>query len=124
MTLNELTPVSFQAQLKTPFRSIPADVLAISQQEILIAADSLLQVDSKMQVLISGDFPLSLEVQLVNWMDSGGDDGQKNRIGLFQFCEKTKDQEENLKRMIDYFSRLRKAGVRWQPVPSLRAKAV
>lgn len=124
MTLNELTPVNLQAQLKTPLRIIRADILAISEKEILIAADSPLQVDSKIQVVIPRDFPLTIEVQLVNWMDSGGDGGPKNRIGLFQFCKKTREQDETLKRMIDYFSRIRKAGVRWQPVPAPKAKAV
>jgi len=123
MNLNKFTPVNFQANLKTIQRDLVVDVLGISSDAILVTIDFFEEHGDKLSVTLSGDFPLNLEVHFSTWLNSTGLEHRSRRLAVFRFNHMKKDQLETLRRMLDYYEGLRKAGVRWAQIPELTAKA-
>lgn len=123
MNLKDLIPVHLEAHLKQKSKTTPVDVLALSSSCALIQTDLVISSEEKMECLISGDFPLKLEGHGLEGIELPSPPSPQGRFILFSFDAHINQQVETLRELLDYYSRLRRAGVRLGEVPELKAKS-
>lgn len=123
MNLKELIPVHLLAHLKIKSRLLPTEILAISSCAALVKIDLVANPEEKLDFIIGGDFPLNLEGHLSDSFEASPGSSHQGRFALFQFSNLTAHQTETLGSLIDYYARLRRAGVRLGDIPDLKAKS-
>lgn len=123
MNLKDLIPVHLQAHLKQKSKTTPVEVLALSSSFALIQTDLVISSEEKVDCIISGDFPLKLEGHVLESVELPSPSSHQGRFILFSFDARTNQQVETLRGLLDYYSRLRRAGVQLSEVPTLKAKS-
>lgn len=123
MNLKDLIPVHLPARIKTKTRVLPTDILAISSCAAVLKIDLVVNPEEKLVCIMGGDFPLNLEGHLSDSFEASPGSSHQGRFALLQFSNLTSHQVETLKSLLDYYARLRRAGVRLDDVPELKAKS-
>ncbi|NBX77244.1 MAG: hypothetical protein EBQ92_11865 [Proteobacteria bacterium] len=100
--------VSIQSENQRP---VPVEVLVLSLEGGILRADFTPSIGDSISLLL-GDNPNAALVATVknylNWSDS-------KKVFLVKFLDLNQNQTQALKQTVDYFIRLKKAGVRLGP---------
>lgn len=124
MEINQWVPVNFQVNLKILDRWIKVDAIGVSAASILLRTDPNIEEIKETEVLISGDFSLQAKARFDCWIDISTDSDPTKKNALFQILRLAPDEEQTWKRLIEYYQRLRKAGVYWADFSDRRARAL
>jgi hypothetical protein len=92
-------------------RPIPVEILVLSMDGGILRADFSPTVGESITILLSNDSTTSLVASVknyLNWSDS-------KKVFLVKFLALNLNQTQALQQTVDYFTRLKKAGVRLGP---------
>ena len=100
--------VSIQSENRRP---VPVEILVLSMEGGILKADVSPSVGDSINLLLSIDSTTTLVTTVknhLNWSDN-------KKVFLVKFLDLNLNQTQALKQTVDYFTRLKKAGVRLGP---------
>lgn len=89
-------------------RPSPVEILVLSTTGAILRSDSAPTIGDLISLLIKSDFPSSLLGKVksyLNWSES-------KKVFIVKFEDLNQEQNQALQQMVDYFTRLKRAGVR------------